>query len=245
MKRLISTFKDLGFSLNETNIYFAVLELGETTVSDIAKHIDMPRTSCAEILHVLERKHLISFFVMKKKRYFVAEDPKRLIDFFKQRTATLEEVLPQLQAMHKKKAQKPGVRLYEGKEGLKTILAEVIAEQRNFDVIASVADSDKLLGEDISEYIEQRQKHHLRVRLITDRSKEARELQARDEKELRETRFVPAKYNFKSVNFIFGNKIALISLTAEHPIGLVLEDKALAGTFRMYFDLLWYSASRN
>jgi hypothetical protein len=90
-----------------------------------------------------------------------------------------------------------------------------------------------------------RQKHFLHVRLLTDKSKESEDLRKRDAQELRETRFVPAKYNFKTANWIFGDKVALLSMQKEHPMGIVIEDKALADTFRMYVELMWENAERS
>ena len=245
MKRLTSILKDVGFSSKDIRVYLATLELGEAMIADIARRADVSRTTCYKILEELVEKHLISFYVKRKKRYFLAEDPQKLIDLLKQHTETLEEALPSLRAAHRKWSFKPDVRLYTGIKGLNSILLEVLAEQRNFEVIASVDDDFQLHGEDVSEYIEQRKKLHLRVRLLTDKSKKAQEFKMRDSEELRETRFVPSQYDFKTANYIFGNKVALISLRQEHPMGLVINDEALADTFRMYFDLLWKSASRN
>ncbi len=244
MRELISVLKDFGFSKKEADVYLAVLELGDATITDIAKKVKFPRTSCYEIVKTLIARHMISYFVKKRTRLYVAEDPKKIVSFFKHRAEIFKEILPRLLAHSGKAGARPIIRFYEGEAGLKTILDEIIDEKRNFDAITSIDDAHTLFSGDFYEFIENRKKHFLHVRLLTDHSKRSEALREKDDEELRETRFVPCEYNFKTANWIFGDKVALLSLKKEHPIGIVIEDTAIADTFRMYFELLWKNAER-
>lgn len=244
MRELISILRDFGFSKKDADVYLALLELGEAQISNIAKKAKMPRTSCYEIIKALTNRHVVSYFVKRRTRLYVAESPKKIASFFEHRANVFKEILPRLEAIGSRAGARPIIRFYEGEEGLKTILNEVINEKRNFDAITSIEDAFRLLGGDFKDFIEERQKHFLRVRLLTGKSKDSEDLRKRDSEELRETRFVPSEYNFKTANWIFGDKVALLSLQKEHPMGIVIEDKALADTFRMYFEFLWENAER-
>lgn len=244
MKEFTSLLKDFGFSKKDADVYLAVLEIGEAQISDIAKKAKLPRTTCYEIVNALVNRHMLSFFAKRGRRIYVAEDPGKIVSFFEQRSGALKELLPELKAMEGRAKNRPSVRFYEGEGGLGTILNEVILEKRNFDAITSIDDAFALLLGNFSEFIEQRRKHFLRVRLLTHRSSESQKMKAEDGEALRETRFVPGDYTFKTANFIFGDKVALLSLKEERPAGLIIEDLALADTFRMYFELLWKSAEK-
>jgi hypothetical protein len=187
---------------------------------------------------------MVSYFVKRRTRLYVAENPKKIASFFEHRAGVFKEILPRLLAMSGHGGARPIIRFYEGEAGLKTILDEVIDERRNFDAITSIEDALLTLEGDFEDFMVARQKHFLHVRLLTDKSKESEALHKRDAQEFRETRFVPEEYNFKTANWVFGNKVALLSMQKEHPVGIVIEDEAIADTFRMYFDLLWKNAER-
>ncbi|MFY9457677.1 MAG: helix-turn-helix domain-containing protein [Candidatus Spechtbacterales bacterium] len=245
MKEFAAILKDFGFSQKEASVYLATLALGEASVTDIAQKAKLPRTTCYEIIKSLTLRHMVSYFSARGRRVYVAESPAKIISFWEHRASTLKDLLPKLQAIEGRASARPTIRFYEGEEGLKTILDEVIEEKRNFDAITSIDDAFHLLEGDFAEFIELRKKRYLHVRLLTHKSKQSHDMRGRDSSELRETRFVPARYKFKTANFIFGDKIALLSLGEEHPVGLIVTDKSLADTFRMYFELLWNSAERN
>lgn len=245
MRELISTLKDFGFSKKEADMYLAVLELGEAQISDIAKKANLPRTSCYEIIKALVNHRMVSYFVKKRTRLYVAESPKKIAALFEHRVQVFREILPRLQAISNQAHATPLIRFYEGEEGVKVILNEVISEKRNFDAITSIDDAYTLFAGDFADFVEVRQKHYLHVRLLTVRSKQSEELKAADAQSLRETRcFVPEKYTFRTANWIFGDKVALLSFERDHSMGLIIHDVALADTFRMYFELMWQNAER-
>ena len=44
---------------------------------------------------------------------------------------------------------------------------------------------------------------------------------------------------FKSNVFIYGDKIAMINVTKEQPIGIIIKNKIIADTQRQVFEILW------
>jgi len=69
----MSIFKnllDLGLSKKEANVYLAILESGESDLSEIAKVAKIPRTSCYGIVEDLIAKNYVTFYVKRKKKYY-------------------------------------------------------------------------------------------------------------------------------------------------------------------------------
>lgn len=236
----MSIFKvllDLGLSKKEANVHLAILELGESGLSDIARAAKIPRTSCYGIIEDLIGKNYVTFYVKRKKKYYLAEEPEKILKSLKDKYSLVEAALPQLKAISSKNGVKPKIRFYEGEQGVKQILNEIIGESKNFLAITSVDDAYKII-ESFEDFIQRRIERSLRVKLLTNYSPLSLKLKEKDTEELRETRFVPEKFHFKSANFIFGNKVAIISLK-KNLLGIIIEDEDISETFRMYFEAIW------
>src|SRR3989344_2912525 len=244
MRELTTILNDFGFSKKETLFYLSLLELGEAQITDIAKKIGLPRTSCYEIIKSLEKRHVISHYKKRDRKVYLAEDPARVSAFFENRNNALIAMIPQLRARYAGTKGKPSVRFYDGENGIGSILNEVISEKRNFYAITCIDDAMRLLEGDFTEFIEERRRRNLHVKLLTRKSDGAIRLKQTDDDELRETRFIPSNYKFETANFIFGEKCAIISLDKQNPFGLVIEDPLIASTFRMFFDIMWESAQK-
>ena len=80
-------------------MYLAVLYLGESHVSSIAAKVKMPRSTAQTILEKLLEEGLVNFYVMKRYKYWVAENPEKLLKNLKKREQAIEEVMPELVAI--------------------------------------------------------------------------------------------------------------------------------------------------
>lgn len=121
---------DFGLSEKEARVYAALLELGPTTVQEIASHSGVNRTTTYLAVESLKEHGLVSSYEEDKRSMLVAESPTRLADLIddevriaqeKQRIAS--SFIPELLAIYKSQRVKPVVRFYEGEEGLKTFRA--------------------------------------------------------------------------------------------------------------------------
>ncbi len=92
----------LGFSAKEAKVYLAALSLGECYISDIAEKAKLPRTSAEAIVEKLYKNGLMNFYVMRRYKYWIAENPERLLANLKMREATMEEAMPRLIAIKRK-----------------------------------------------------------------------------------------------------------------------------------------------
>ncbi|OGD61135.1 hypothetical protein A3A71_00865 [Candidatus Berkelbacteria bacterium RIFCSPLOWO2_01_FULL_50_28] len=117
-----------GLSEKESRVYLAALELGESSVQNIATKSGINRPTAYFILGELSKKGLASHRELGKKTLYSAESPenlKKLLETQKQRLAQDEErigtVIPQLAALFRMSKNRPVIRIYEGLEGQKTM----------------------------------------------------------------------------------------------------------------------------
>jgi PAS domain S-box-containing protein len=93
--------EQLGYSAKEAKVYLTALALGEAHISDIAAKAKLPRSSVQTIVDKLQQDGLMNFYVMRRYKYWVAEDPERLLIDLKHREETVRDALPALSAIRK------------------------------------------------------------------------------------------------------------------------------------------------
>lgn len=126
MKDISSILHSLGFLDSEIKTYTSALEHGPATVIDLTKHTRLSRQATYVVIDQLTKRGLMSSVVRGKKKYYVAEDPEKLLSYaqrreveIKERIRDLESVLPELKM--KVGGEKPIVKLFEGKEGARAV----------------------------------------------------------------------------------------------------------------------------
>ena len=91
-------------------------------------------------------------------------------------------------------------------------------------------------------YIRRRVEAKIHTRVITEKSTKTIEMLKTEKKEFRESRFI-LKIDFPTINYIYGNKVAILSLEKEI-IGLIIENESIANTQKHVFELLWKIAKK-
>jgi len=91
----------LGYSASEAKVYLATLALGEAHISDIAAKAKLPRTSAQALVDKLHKDGLLNFYVERRYKYWVAENPERLLARIQRREDTLRGMLPALDTLRR------------------------------------------------------------------------------------------------------------------------------------------------
>ena len=135
-KKLLKSF---GFSENEANVYLTSLEMGPSSVQDLAKRAKVSRVTTYAVIGTLTKRGLMSTVEKNKKKLFIAESPERLISFVNARVNEMEGALKEVEAsMHELKliqrGEKPVVKMFEGPEALKAIQDDLLKTNPNFKI---------------------------------------------------------------------------------------------------------------
>jgi len=93
--------EQLGYSSREAKVYLASLRLGEAHISDIAEKVHMPRTSVQAIMDRLHEDGLVNFYVMRRYKYWVAENPQHILFNLQKKEEALLEAIPALSEIRK------------------------------------------------------------------------------------------------------------------------------------------------
>lgn len=127
---------ELGLASKEADTYLAMLELGPSSVQDIAKKAGINRTTTYVMLEGLKKYGLVSTFERGKKTLFAAENPEQLLDILTRESDVisakknkLEASLPRLLAIFNTVDDKPRVRFMEGEAPIREIMSEISRER--------------------------------------------------------------------------------------------------------------------
>lgn len=234
--------EQLGYNRNQAQFYLAALLLGESKISDLAQKLKIPRTSALGIAEKLQKDGLLNYYVKRSNKYWVAENPDKLMLKLKDLETSLREVLPTLKAMELKTAfGKPTVKVYVGAKEIRLIFADIILTKRNFRAIIAWDDLTRILGSRyLTDFIHTQASHFLTMRLLVPHTEGSEALKERDAKESRETRFLSKHTrSLNTATFMYGNKIAIISLNETLSTGFLIEDIDVQNTMTVFFEELW------
>ncbi len=232
--------KQFGLTGKKADVYLATLELGSASVIDIAQKAAIKRTTCYDVLLDLSNDGLVSQTKTGKKRHFVGEDPDKILRSLKNKERLFSEILPELQSIHNSKAQKPKIRYYEGKAGLKDVYEDTLIGGSEILIFGSY-DVVNALGADWAEdYLKKRVAKKISAKAILPGSDNLiKEYISKDKEQLRASKLIsPKKYPFSiEINIYAKNKLALISSKEE--IALIIEGAEIHKTLRLMFELIW------
>jgi len=235
-----SSLERIGLTRNESIIYISLLKLGLTGAQNLVKESELHRSRVYDCLESLQRKGLVSYVVKDYKKYFQAVEPEKLLDYIDEQKEAINQILPKLKKMEGMKKEEISASVYKGKEGLKTILSEMLKEGADIRVLGAKGFIFSELVHFIPNFERQRLKKKIKCIYLWD-SKSAEK--ARKKEPLVGGKILPKGYDSDGVVSIFGNKIAIVLWKEKYPSGFMIENKAIADSFRKWFELIYTKAT--
>jgi sugar-specific transcriptional regulator TrmB len=251
MSILPNDLTNLGLKGKEAKIYLSALELGYASVLEIAKKAEINRPTAYVVLESLMKKGLISTFEKGKKRYFAAESPEKFKDIIqneriklKQKEAEVQKLIPELNIMYNLGGEKPKVRFFEGKEGLRSIREDIIKSKvEGLDQIVPLDEVYRVIPPSPTDH---RKEMASKLKNIPERiiytSKKGKFLKTKEG--TKDRRYVPlSKFPFSAEINIYCNKLAIATYKGKI-IGVIIESKEIASTMKRIFDLSWIGTKK-
>lgn len=227
----------IGFTANEAVVYRALLTIGETTPSQLAKQAGLPRTYVYDLLRALEEKGFVSSIERGGKRHVSAIRPKQIKQIAAQKLAAFDSLLPELEGLYQGAPNKPSVRYFEGATGLSTIHHEILDEAKELRFYGVTSDWIAHFG-DWYEFAKSFVDGGIRVFDLVTKTPETLEYSKLYAGTPSEMRFAKKEWDFQANVAIWGNKVAFLSYT-DQMHGVVIESTAIAATQTATFEILW------
>jgi len=250
-EKIQAGLEHFALSVAEAKVYYAVLALEDAPVDKIARRADTNRTSTYPVLERLEKLGLVGRLKKKGKTVYRAAAPEKFLDMLEEKRERMQSVLPALKNLFALQEGKPGVQMFEGVEGLKTVMNIILNEATTEVLIVSDGESflNKIPGW-ADAYLLKRSSKNIRTRLVLRASpyniKAARNIREEKNEKAKTTkmRLLPESYALDFSGFdIYNNKVVFYSFDKES-VAIVIESRVISRLMRTNFEILWNEAGR-
>lgn len=240
--------KNFGLSEKEIAVYLALVELGPSSVRDIAAKSKVNRGTTYDILKSLIALGVVSYYNKESKQYFIAEEPEKLLSAIDQKKEDLDEVrssiaenLPLIKTLFEKQGGKPVVKFYEGSKGVRQIFEDVLeavsstADKSYYLYSSATAEHRKNVYGAMPDFSKRRIAKKINVKIIS--LGEGGQLAGLDE---RKQMPVGSKDLKATHEIIYAGKVAHISIdTNGEPVGVVIQNQEIYNMQKMIFEFNW------
>ena len=161
-----------------------------------------------------------------------------MADHYKKKVSSFEDLIPSLESLEKKQLNMVGLRFIETVDELKKFYDEVLEEHKGkeYKIIGTAKHWQGLDKEFFVQYRKDRAKAKIKTKLLL--TEESRKDSPTSKELLREVKFLPKKYGFKSTMDIFKDKVLIVSPELSS-LAVVIAVPAMVDIFDAMFTMLW------
>jgi|TARA_Y100000310_G_scaffold109178_1_gene107605 sugar-specific transcriptional regulator TrmB len=242
--------REIGFTEGEIKVYYALFDLGETSVGPLAKKSGVTHAKVYPILDKLIEKGLVSKITKENTMHFNTNSASRLLDFVNNKMRALEteksklkEIIPTLQAKQKYTEQSQYARVIVGFKGIKSMFEDLYTNAEGKKEVFVLGHGDELYEKRFQSFF--RDYHKMRISknvylrlLIHDRLKKIMDEKYKSQGNYKkgEVRYCNTDYPtgvfiFRDhvITFVGGDEITAFDIKSQHN----------AERYRKFFYSLW------
>lgn len=241
------TLRKIGLSDAEIKAYLALLELGQTTTGPIVKKSGIPSSKIYHLLGSLSDKGLVGHIVHGKVKKFRANNPvilRHVLDLREKETnelrEQLEQTIPSLENLFTSDKSEHKIEIFEGLRGIKSIYDFTLKVCGKGEILYTVGYpllASQLLHAYFKDYHKRMAKKGLGGKILYDYDTWfAKKREARPHSE---QKYLPKGIHTPAFIHIFDEYVAIMVVTEQQKISILIKNDKVAKSYRQYFDLLW------
>ena len=240
------TLREVGLNDEETKVYLSLLKNSQNVASKVSEETRINRSHTYQLLERLIVKGFVSYAIKENIKYFSAVHPQKIVDIVKEKEQKLQSILPALVGfISSSSKEKPLVEIFEGKEGIKTILNDILKVKEEWLAFGSSGKGTEVLPFFAEHWEINREKLKVQLRGIIDLSasgiQRGKELARRD---CTQICYLDETYSYPSSTWIYGDRIALVVWDKEHSFAIRVVSNAIATNYKRHFEQLWKIAQK-
>lgn len=247
--RYTQDLQSLGLSPNEAKIYEALVENGESTISDISVTAKVHRRNAYDAVSRLIDKGLCFQVVSPSGDRFGAVDPNKLKELIGEKEKMLQGILPNLQERYHASAAKEEAFIYRGLEGQKNIFRDMLrVGADSYFIGAKGGWFDPRIETARKSFFKEANKKKIKfIQLFDYGIKTLDNFPKHFEGDLK-YRVLPKEYSNNSAIHIFGDYVVTytglpIGKINTDTVFFVIHSKDLAESYRQWFWYMWKQSS--
>ncbi|MBX4191774.1 MAG: hypothetical protein KW804_03175 [Candidatus Doudnabacteria bacterium] len=241
-------YESLGLSPNEAKIYEALVEHGESGISDISVFAKIHRRNAYDAVSRLINKGLCFEIISSKENRYNAVDPDKLLELLVEKEVELQKVLPDLKKKFNHRVAPQEAYIYKGIEGQKNIWRDLLRiGEDSYFVGAKGGWFDPRLDSTRSAFFKEAKRKDIKFIQLFDH-----ELKGQISSFAPATlqyRFLPKGFSTPSAIHIFGEYVVTytgmgVKKLEEDVTFFVIRSKELANSYKKWFEYMWQKAEK-
>jgi sugar-specific transcriptional regulator TrmB len=228
---------EIGFTKNESKVYFSLLKKGLSTTSEISSNTSIHRTNVYDCLERLIEKGLVNYIHKERKKYYQASNPNKIKDILNEKERKFQEILPTMLNFKKNIPQNELAEIHRGMKAVRMILYEFLRKKNQILVYGIPKIALTLMEDFILLYHKKRIKRKIIMKHIYDENATKR-INQLNKMQYTYARYLPKMKNSPVSTNVCGDEIVFI-LWGENPYIIQIKNKQIANSYKNYFDLLW------
>lgn len=241
-KEINEVLTDFGLKTKEQETYLALLSVGETTLTPLARKANLKPTTVQSVISRLTDLGLVKVTKRKSRHVYEAHDPVVLRRILERQTKNIATIIPMLREMRTESAAGSEIKVYY-RERMADIFHEALASKSKLVYeIVSAKDLQEILGEKFH-FTRRRVKNKVHLKSLRVEDREIKKYSKNTHiRELREAKFLPREMTFKASIMLWDDTVAFFT-TRREGLAWTVESKVMAETVLQLFETLW-SVSR-
>ncbi len=223
--------ESIGLATGEAVIYLALLRHGTSKVYDLAEQTGRHRTNIYDTLEKLEEKGLVSHVTKENVKHYTAAPPERLTEYLKEKEERVESIMPALREEHDRGSGDTDVHVFQGKEGLKTMLNDILRCGKDYVVFEEAGKIHDVLPYYYPTFNEELEEQGIHVRVITQ---DASAIATRSGMEMRSLEF----FAYPAATAVYDDRVAIFVWDKPHH-AIQIRSEDVANSWRAFFETLW------
>lgn len=236
---LEKVLENFGLNKKQARTYLALLQLGRSSVTDVAETAAIKRPTAYLILEELRIMGLASKLPHQGNIVYFPESPEKILEEQTQKQAMIKNKLAELLALYNTKLEKPKVKFFQGEKAIREIY-DTISKEKRVDLYGSIGSIDEKLPGLAVIFADLIKKREIKTREILQADEKSIAYAKRNLSPNHQIKIINKQNLFPTDNIIYGNKIAIFSYKAE-PSAVVIQSDDVTTTYRSMFEIAWNS----
>lgn len=233
--------RNFGLTENETKVYLALVELGDSTTTPIRNKTGLHNSRVYEALSALLEKGMVSYYIKNNVKHFKAQDPGVMFDILDEKKEKLKKIIPEIEILKQKKESPYNVSIYEGYKAVKQLYDNMLFKLSSKDeilVLGAQPETTHFLGQTFFKaYTQKRVNKNINLKIIFNNDA-AKTAKAYNKFKHTLAKVLPKGTIAPAAMDIYPDKVSIL-LLKEKPIVFHIDCKEVAESYQAYFDFLW------
>lgn len=237
-QEVAEVLSSFGFKENEQVVYLALLRLGPTTATPLARVAELPPTTVESILCRLLAAGVIGATKHRSRHIYEALDPAALKKILEKKLQEVSGIIPLLQGMRKGYTKEAKIRIFYRERFADIFDAAMLCRSKRVYEIVSPKNFQEILGEKYH-FTKRRLEHKVFLKSLRVEKYEIKKYSRLTHvRELREAKFLPRECTFGATILFWDTSVALFSSKAEGT-AVLIESPLIAEMIQQIFNVFW------